>query len=116
MPQYQGLWLKRAPQPHDPPAAYSYELSRSLYSAELAILQRIGSHPRIARFRGVNADPEGFLLDFYPHNLATYSMRFLLDTPFPTRVQWIVDLAEGLSFLHSQGASRGLRSSLARRN
>ncbi|THH04333.1 hypothetical protein EW146_g10205, partial [Bondarzewia mesenterica] len=73
----------------------------SLGDMENEIYERLGSHPRIVPVSTTDA-VEGFLVLQYQTNgsVLEYIMTHL--TPFELHLRWIIQLAEGIAYIHSK--------------
>ena len=99
LPPTHKYWVKPAPC-LDPDAA---EVQR--FQSEVAMYERLGLHPRILRYHGRHHTPPGILLDSHQKgNLGNYLHQYNGTIPLLTRLQWAVDIAEGLAHIHSKGA------------
>jgi serine/threonine protein kinase len=89
--------------PGPPPFAHPSDVER--FECELAIYERLGSHKCILRCHGLHPSEKALRFDYLPNgDLVCYLARTGIDNiPYSTRLQWIVDVAEGITFLHSKG-------------
>ncbi|KAK3897707.1 hypothetical protein C8A05DRAFT_47764 [Staphylotrichum tortipilum] len=72
------------------------------FSVERQILERLGQHPRIVRYLGLQGD--GILLGEASHgNLQAYIDEHHASIPVDQRLLWCHQLAEAIVFIHSRG-------------
>ncbi|SPQ22331.1 03c5b672-0cb1-4235-902a-289b7c164780 [Thermothielavioides terrestris] len=72
------------------------------FSVERQILERLGHHPRIVRYLGMQGN--GILLGEASHgNLQTYIDQHHASTSVEQRLLWCRQLAEAIAFIHSRG-------------
>jgi serine/threonine protein kinase len=94
-----GYFVKPGP----PPLAHPSDVER--FESEVAIYERLGWHERILRCHGLHPTEKALRFDYLPKgDLGDYLTQYGINTtPYSTRLQWIVDIAEGIAFLHSKG-------------
>jgi len=94
-----GYWIKQGP----PLAAHPSDHER--FESEVAIYNQLGSHERILPFRGVHPTHHALRFDYLPKgDLAEYLRNVgVLNVPLKMRLQWMIDAAEGIAYLHSKG-------------
>jgi serine/threonine protein kinase len=94
------------------PDCDEYDDNCKQLAIEAKVYQRLGEHPRLVKFKGWNPATHALTLEYIPCNLETYLKRLQRDSTFVgkewsmsvyTCVQWIDQIAEGLSLLHSKG-------------
>ena len=94
-----GYFVKPGP----PPLAHPSDVER--FESKLAIYQWLSSHERILRCHGLHPTEKALRRDYLPNgDLGCYLARTGIDNiSYSTCLQWIVDVAEGITFLHSKG-------------
>jgi serine/threonine protein kinase len=94
-----GYFVKPGP----PPLAHPSDVER--FESEVAIYARLGSHERILRCHGLHPTEKALRFDYLPRgSLAGYLEHTgLNNVSYDTRLQWMVDVAEGIAYLHSKG-------------
>lgn len=89
----------------------AFKFSRYLGSFEIAVHQKLGSHPRIVQFlkkvdmSEASDEHQGFLMEAFGSGLTVDRHLSGLSSPIPLElcVKWIRELAQGLVYIHSQG-------------
>ena len=87
------------------PAPFAHPSDIERFESEVAIYERLGSHERILRCYGLHPTEKALCFDYLSRgDLGHYLAHIGIDNvPYSTRLRWIVDVAEGITFLHSKG-------------
>ncbi|KAL2185806.1 kinase-like protein [Thermothelomyces heterothallicus CBS 203.75] len=98
-PESPGIVVKK---PHQLGEEYFTKRFTNNFSVERQILERLGQHPRIVRYLGLQGD--GILLSEASHgNLQEYLDEHHVSTPLDQRLLWCRQLTEALDYIHSRG-------------